>query len=352
MSVTPASPTPLPDEQSGLEPRLHIVRDAGDELIEEELIAKARKAFPLIGLEGLANLQRPIDLWEGFVPQRGTTFIVGPPGTGKTLLGVDISLSMATRRESFFGRPLRPGSVVYALAEGYPSLQRRTAAWAWAHPDAGAAPGCIEFTPRVPILCDAQSVQDFVLAIASRNLPLPALVTIDTYSRAMAGWNENSTEDTTKAVAALDFIRTELDTTVLCLHHPGKDLTKGARGNTALIAAIDAELTLKCVDGIRELKVTKMRDGPLDQKLSFCLVPAMGSAHLALTDNGSLTRPLIGSQKTALRTLQSLQTPVSAKSWLTASGLTHRTFYRTVEDLVHRGLVTKSDSGYEVPSAK
>lgn len=320
---------------------LRVVHGATEEL------SPGAARFRLIGLEGLGQLPEPQCLVENLVPDFGLTFLLGAPGAGKSFVALDLALSVATFREVWFGRKLRGGPTVYALGEGLASLQRRVGAWAWANPEAGNGP--IAFCPRLPDLCDMGSVLDFVEAIVNRPVEMPALVVLDTFSRAVPGADENSAQEMSKAIASLDCIRTELSASVLCVHHTGKDRTKGARGSSVISAAADAELQLERVDGVHVLKPTKMRDGTLDQLLSFRLVPALGSAHLALAERSVFSPRLTESQETALRALEGMPRPAKASVWHCATGLPKRTFYAAIPALVSAGKILSTPRGYDLP---
>ena len=93
-----------------------------------------------------------------------------------------------------------------------------------------------------------------------------ALVVIDTLARAMVG-NENAPEDMGAFVAACGQIREATETNVLIVHHCGKDMAKGARGQSGLRAATDVELEItgNCI------RVSKNRDQPEGQLYGFRL---------------------------------------------------------------------------------
>ena len=83
------------------------------------------------------------------------------------------------------------------------------------------------------------------------------VVVVDTLNRAVPGGNENAVEDMGAFIALCDAIARELQCFVLIVHHSGKDTTKGSRGHSSLLGAIDTEI---CVaDGV--MTVTKQRDG-------------------------------------------------------------------------------------------
>jgi hypothetical protein len=99
------------------------------------------------------------------------------------------------------------------------------------------------------------------------------LVVIDTLARSTLGARENDTQDMGAVVANLDRIRLATGACVLNVHHSGKDLTAGARGSTALKAAMDTELELTGSVERMKLKNTKQKNASehdsLDLKLQL-----------------------------------------------------------------------------------
>jgi hypothetical protein len=93
-----------------------------------------------------------------------------------------------------------------------------------------------------------------------------SIVVIDTLARAMVG-NENSSEDMGAFVLACSNIRTAASTSILIVHHAGKDTARGARGWSGLRAATDVELEI--TEGC--IKVSKNRDEQEGQTYGFKL---------------------------------------------------------------------------------
>jgi hypothetical protein len=89
-----------------------------------------------------------------------------------------------------------------------------------------------------------------------------ALIVIDTLSRAIAGGNENASEDMGALVRNGDRLREITGAHVLWVHHCGKDAARGARGHSLLRAATDTEIevTQERHSGLRTARVTKQRD--------------------------------------------------------------------------------------------
>ena len=96
---------------------------------------------------------------------------------------------------------------------------------------------------------------------------------VDTLSRALAGGNENSSEDMGALVQNMDAIRAETGACVLFIHHTGKDQARGARGWSGLRAAIDTEIEVVADEraGIATATVVKQRDMPKGSAFGFRL---------------------------------------------------------------------------------
>ena len=91
------------------------------------------------------------------------------------------------------------------------------------------------------------------------------LVVVDTLARVLAGGDENTGQDMGAVIDRLDRIRRETGAAILLVHHEGKDSSKGARGHSSLLAAVDCALEIK--DGV--LKVEKQRDGQTGARFGF-----------------------------------------------------------------------------------
>jgi hypothetical protein len=99
-----------------------------------------------------------------------------------------------------------------------------------------------------------------IAAVGAERGEAVALVIIDTLARC-ASIDENSSHGMGQVVAACDRIRRETNASVLITHHTGKDPSNGARGSSALRAAVDSEIEVYAKDGARGLWVTKQRNG-------------------------------------------------------------------------------------------
>ncbi len=206
--------------------------------------------------------------------------VYGASACGKTFFALDLAIRLALGWE-VHGLISHPGPVVYIAAEIGRGLRRRLDAFAAHHlahdtaPDTKDSPFAI--LPARVDLCDADADTDPIIRRIAASFPNGvALVVIDTLSRAMAGYNENSPEDMTAFIANCDRIREATGAHALIVHHTGKDLAAGGRGHSSLRAATDTEIeiTKDEATGIATAKVTKQRDHALlEREIAFRLAP-------------------------------------------------------------------------------
>jgi hypothetical protein len=132
--------------------------------------------------------------------------------------------------------------VVWLAGEGLAEVGRRLTAWCdhnGHNPDLLAS--------RLHVLPGGMSIQNEIdrLALVEVVTELrPQLVVVDTYHRHTRGMEENSSRDGGLAVEAIDALTVATGAHVMVVHHTGKDVTRGARGANALVAAVETELTV------------------------------------------------------------------------------------------------------------
>jgi len=201
----------------------------------------------------------------------GSLFVVyGESNSGKTFLLLDIALAIA-RGATWRGRPTKKGLVVYIAGESASSIRNRIVAYRSVYPD---VTGGLAFAvvPVAVDFLDPEAITVLIRTIRSAESECGekvALVCIDTFARAMARGDENSTQDVGTAVAAADRIRIETGACVGFVHHAGKDPAKGARGSSALRAAVDTEILVENTQNPRIVTVTKQRDLETGEKMGF-----------------------------------------------------------------------------------
>jgi len=211
-------------------------------------------------------------LVDGLLTDTGFAMMYGAPGTGKSFLAIDIALSVA-HGMPWQGQAVKPGAVLYIAGEGIGGFGKRWKAWEKYHgvkdePDMYLLPTAVNF--REP-----EDIARLVATIEGIGQKF-SLVIVDTVARAIAGAEENSSTDMGLFVAAFDEIKALTGGALLAVHHAGKDSSRGARGSTALLGAVDTSLMVGKSDDIVVLRTEKMKDAePMDEiNLIMQTVPA------------------------------------------------------------------------------
>lgn len=229
---------------------------------------------------------RPPDyLIAGTLEAESFACLFGMSGGGKSFMAIDWALSLASGTP-WHGRAVKQAPVVYINGEGQGDLTRRLEAWGIARKvDPQAVPFFLSRTAAQ--LSEPASLEAVTRAIeaAAERVGDPGLIVLDTLARNAGGIDENSAKDMGQVVRACDHLRETFAATVLLVHHSGKNPEQGARGSSALRAAVDTEFHCNSDRrGIR-LGMTKSKSGPLpDAPLRFRLVESGQSAVLEVDD--------------------------------------------------------------------
>lgn len=241
----------------------------------------------------------PSWLVKGIITRTGLALLYGESASGKTFLGIHLALCVAWGLP-FFGRHVKQGGVVYVAAEGGTSVLVRFKAAeaklrssivaanltrrAQSLPPLERAP--IKVVTEAPDLSRTGAPAKLVATVEHKIGEIEgtghrlALVVGDTWHAMLAGAEENSAADTALALRPLRELSERHGFTAILLHHPGKDLDRGARGSNSLPAAMDSIIELR-VPGFegqkaksgatRRVTVVKVRDGEAGGTFSYRL---------------------------------------------------------------------------------
>jgi AAA domain len=196
------------------------------------------------------------------------------PGAGKTAILVDMVLHVAAGRE-YRGRRVERQPVVFIALEGHSGIHNRVIAGA-RHLGIEDAPfGVIkavesfrnpDTAARVAATAKAITEQYRTQGEAFDN----PVVVIDTFQAALGtGGSDCRPEDVSELIENVKKLLIVPGITAIIIHHSGKDASRGARGWSGLLAALDFELEVDRDDDLRTLNITKMRDAS-DTQPGFC----------------------------------------------------------------------------------
>lgn len=323
-------PAPTADfEPTGLE------HTAPAEEAPQTPLDKLRAA--LLTTAAIRNLPPPDHLIAGYLNRNSLATLYGPSGGGKTFLALDWALHVATG--SWWHRhDTTAGRVLYIIAEGASGVGGRLDAWQTHH-------GIRDLDGHQPVTWLPQAVNlaapiDVTALRTIANEIQPALVIVDTLARCTVGVEENSAKDIGVVIANLDVIRRATGACVLTVHHTGKDASNGARGSSALRAAMDTEIELVGDDNVA-VKVTKQKDGPEPAPLWLARQPVANSLVLVPASEAPERDDLPASAVEALEELRAIQIPggVPWTAWKATSSVPERTLYRVRQKLLEAGLI-------------
>ena len=318
----------------------HLAQLADNEHADEPIDLTRKRADEILaGLlttEQLADIPKPKPLIDGLLYLDSLAMIYGASGAGKSFVAIDLAMHVASTRQWWHGSAVSNDRALYIVAEGAPGISLRTNAWQ-AHYEIRAT---VQWQPKAINLFDPVWAQ--ALALVASELR-PALIVIDTLARSSGSARENATEDMNLIVEHLDAIRLASGACVLLVHHSGKDASAGARGSSALRAAMDTEIELSGSTAAIRLKNTKQKNAQENEPISLVLKPVEGTGSgvivaTSAVDDDALP-PGVMETLEAL-TLIEVAGGVSATAWRVAVDVAERTFYRHRSALLKHGLVS------------
>lgn len=244
-------------------------------------------------------------LIKGWLSCSGLSMLYGPSNAGKTFVALDIAMHIAAGK-AWRGCRVYGGAVLYIAAEGGAGVRNRLAAYKRERPDMASAP----FT-LLPISLDLHSDGDALAVCEIIPSTAPALVVVDTLARSMGVGDENTAKDAAMFVKNCDMIREATGSHVMIVHHTGKDEDRGARGSSALRAAVDTEINITSKG---EIVCKKQRDMLYAEPLHFALrsvalgqdedgEPVTSAVVVASEPPKKQRKPLTGKNEVAMQAL-------------------------------------------------
>jgi hypothetical protein len=329
--------------------------------IEAKSPAKARK-MALQSISDLLDRQPAEWLVKGTLPRRGVAALFGASGTGKTFAAVDLAFAVAAGRPWFDYR-VTAAPVVYLCLEGSAGFAQRVKAYT----QNSAVEGDILFFDG-DFLLTRQADVDALVAAINRAGMTGAVIVIDTFAAATAGLDENSGSEMGAALSACKRLAAGVDGLVLLIHHTGKDQTRGLRGHSSMLAALDAAIEVnggqdgephtwtarKVKDGqagrphhfdLRQVFLGRDSDG--DEITSCIVIPSEPRAEAV----GQ--KALTGKARIAVfKTLQAEAVPMAKDELakrLVAAGINRTSVYRAITELTEMGLIVEALHKVTIP---
>ena len=236
-----------------------------------------REGFKLEAWDDIQD--EPVEwLINGVIPQRSFVALYAPPASFKSFVALDIAECIATGRPFLGNQIAKQGAVLYIAGEGHGGIGTRIKALKIHHGTPEGTP--VYFLRRQVNLRSSQTdLKDLVAAIDDLKAIYDInfeMIIIDTLARAFGGGNENASEDMGAFITAAGAIQGKYECSLLVVHHAGKDATKGLRGHSSLLGAVDTELEIIRIEGAQPpkgiLHISKQKDGEDGQRIGFRMV--------------------------------------------------------------------------------
>lgn len=249
--------------------------------------------FEFVGADYIRNMP-PID-WvigegdKGIITQHGLSVMYGAPGAGKSFVALDMALSICTGTP-WQGIPTRQGKVLYIAGEGVGGLGKRLKAWE-AHNGVREG-GNLKVLPIAVNFREQSEVEKLMRSIDAVGDGWTA-VFVDTVARSLVGADENSATELGLWVAAADSLKAHCKCALIGIHHSGKDSTRGMRGSSALLGAVDTSLAVTKDEDLVYMRCEKQKDAePADEQV-------FQMTDVALIDGSSIVLTRLDGEKPA-----------------------------------------------------
>ncbi len=250
-------------QREGLDALEHLLSQAAEP-------AKPEPRFKLLNaadLEAMPPLQWRI---KGVMPTRGLAQIYGPSKAGKSFLSFDMACAIAEGCR-WFGYRVNAAPVVYVALEGEAGFKLR--AEAWKLHNCRALPADLHLVMQPFRINHPQDVQDLAAVV-----PSGAVIVIDTQNRAAPDADENAARDMGGIIEGAKTLQALADGLAVLVAHTGKDSTKGPRGHSSQIPAVDAAIEVSRYGERRAWRADKVKDGADGAEHGFKLeVIALGT---------------------------------------------------------------------------
>jgi hypothetical protein len=228
---------------------------------------KKEPSLQIIHWSKMNELPKRCYLIKDLLDEEAFSVVYGASNSGKTFFALDIACHVALGW-MWQNKKIRKGCVVYIAGEGGLGISERLEAFRKHHKLENY--GDIYIIPQALILIGENDYTENFIELV-KDIPSVKLIIIDTLARSMNDGDENYAGDIGRFVRNCDIIRSKTKAHIMVIHHTGKDEKKGARGSSALKAAIDTEIQISQSAGIIKGEVKKQRDGKTGYVVYFTL---------------------------------------------------------------------------------
>lgn len=232
-------------------------------------------------------------LIQDVIPEKSFVALYGPPASFKSFIAMDIAECIASGRP-WLGKEINgTGPVLYIAGEGHGGIGARIAAIKQHHNTPDSAQLYV-VRSMINLRSSAEDFTNLILAIDELVQLIGVqlrMIVIDTLARSFGGGNENSSDDMGAFIQATGKIQNRYKCSLMLLHHAGKDTTKGLRGHSSLLGAVDTQMEImrfpETTKGL--ILMSKQKDGEDGQRYGFeAITVDIDRSELGLENGSSL----------------------------------------------------------------
>ncbi|MBR9868290.1 MAG: AAA family ATPase [Oceanospirillales bacterium] len=180
-------------------------------------------------------------LIEDYIPKQSVGMLYGPSGVGKSHVALDMAVKIANGIP-WCDKDAQKGVVLIMAGEGQSGLKRRLQSIE-KHNNISIDQNNLFVSERAIGVDTDKGFMDLVAAIEALEVT-PDLIIVDTLSRHLMSSSENSNEDMAAVINRLEQLKQRYNTTILIVHHTGKNANNGSRGASSIRANIDFSFVL------------------------------------------------------------------------------------------------------------
>lgn len=242
----------------------------------------------LYGTAEIVRMPPPTWLIDQIMPSEGLIGLYGPPGHGKSFLALDFALCVSTGRP-WNGLAVARGSVLYVCAEGGTGIGKRVQSWLTHNNVAPKDADVAWLTEALPMIAESDQMELLMNRINDEVQSHPSLVVLDTLARCFEG-DENAQSDMGHFIQGVDYLRKELGSAVIVVHHTRLEGDR-ERGSSAFRGAADTMISVMKKKETIYVGNNKQKDSEEFETLKFGLLPVEQTASCVIVPQQTIVTP-------------------------------------------------------------
>lgn len=168
-------------------------------------------------------------------------------------------------QSTWYGHKINSYPVIYVALEGIGGVAKRFKAWEEHHKT--KIPDTLKIVTEHLSLFNPEDSKNLAKKLIEIGMGT-SLIVIDTLNQSAPEADENISKDMGRIISNTQLLQKLIGSHVMLVHHSGKDTTKGLRGHSNLLAALDLAIQVNKSGDKRSWHVAKNKDD-IDGKTYF-----------------------------------------------------------------------------------